>query len=97
MGDAAIVLLFLGALIAIVVAVGKGRYLTARYSLGRAVFATFLPLVITGLIAAAFLLYARPMIRTYLAAQLTEPPVATAPSAETSMSGTSSSIPPPKT
>lgn len=70
--------LFLGALIAIVVAVGKGRYLTARYSLGRAVVASFLPLVITGLIAAAFLLYARPMIRTYLAAQLTEPPVATA-------------------
>ena len=71
-------LLFLGALIAIVVAVGKGRYLTARYSLGRAVFASFLPLLITGLIAAGFLLYVRPMIRSYLAAQLTEPPVATA-------------------
>jgi len=71
-------LLFLGALIAIVVAVGKGRYLTARYSLGRAVFASFLPLVITGLIAGAFLMFVRPMVRTYLAAQLTEPPVATA-------------------
>ena len=71
-------LLFLGALIAIVVAVGKGRYLTARYSLGRAVFASFLPLVITGLLAAGFLLYVRPMIRSYLAAQTTEAPVATA-------------------
>ncbi len=71
-------LLFLGALIAIVVAVGKGRYLTARYSLGRAVFASFLPLVITGLLAAGFLLYVRPMIRSYLVAQATEAPIATA-------------------
>jgi len=71
-------LLFLGALIAIVVAVGKGRYLTARYSLGRAVFASFLPLLITGLIAGALLMFVRPVIRTYLAAQTTEPPVATA-------------------
>jgi len=71
-------LLLLGALIGICVAIGKGRYLTARYSLGRAVFAAFLPLLITGALAAAFLLFVRPLVLAHFASQAPQETAASA-------------------
>lgn len=70
--------LLLGALISLAVALRRGRYITARYGLCRAVFMSLLPLAIAGVLASGFLLFARPAIRRAIAAQATPEPTASA-------------------
>ena len=66
----------LGIAISLAIALGRGRYISARYGRGHAAFVSLLPLAVAGILIAIFLLFVRPAVLRSFPASATADPAA---------------------